>query len=268
MQPFKDLHVYQATAHPRKVYTGMRILVVLASVLVLFQLTHIFNTPVVHAYSCGDLYVNHCYGEWYWPGAMQGEKTDIKVEHINCGCNGFLNDELWVQSSSGCSPNCWVEAGIKNETGYGYTFSFWADQRPNGGGFHNHYMNAFLQGDFDHDTTFFIFEDGNKNEFEVAKAIAGVNGCTQFCSNGWVMYSTSNSMSPNYITLGAELAGSSGASSPNIHFTYNYYYTGSWHPQGKGNPGAGPIVNPPLHAYWVNNQIGGPTGGDWYTYCC
>jgi hypothetical protein len=215
MQPFKDLHVYQATVHPRK-YTWMRILVVFASALVLFQFTHIFNTPVIHAYSCGNLQINHCYAEMYWPGSMQGEKTDIKVEPITCGCNGFLNDELWVQSTSGCSPNCWVEAGIKNETGYGYTFSFWADQRPNGGGYHNHYMNAFFQGDFDHDTTFYIFENGS-NRFAVVKTVAGVNGCMYVCSASWTEYSTNNSMSPNYITLGAELAGSSGASSPNIH---------------------------------------------------
>lgn len=222
----------------------------------------------IPAYACGDSNNNHCYGEMYWPGSMQGEKTDIRVVPINCGCDIFLNYEMWVQSSSGCSPNCWVEAGIKNETGYGYTFSFWADQRP-GGGYHNHYMNGMLSGDYNHSTTFFIFKNGT-NQWQVSKALAGVNGCSGSCSISWTNYSTSNTMQADYVTLGAELAGSSGASSPDVHFTYNSYYDGAhWHTQGNGNSGAGIRQDDPPYAYWVG---GSPTaranGGDLDVYCC
>lgn len=267
---------------PRRKGFSMEIWVIglLTCILVLLQVS---QPPAVTAYaqtahrtiplySCGDLNNNHCYANMYWPGAIQGEKTDIRIEPINCGCNGFLNAELWVQSTSGCSPNCWIEAGIKNETGYGYTFSFWADQRP-GGGYHNHFMNGIIVGDIGYSITLWIFKTGT-NQWQVSKTRAGVNGCTSQCSADWTNYSTSNSMAANYITLGDELAGSSGASSPDIHFTYNYWYNGSWHSQGAGNPGAriigangGPPDDPPF-AYWVNGQVGGPTGGDLDTYCC
>jgi hypothetical protein len=250
-------------------------------ILILLQVSQLFTlttyaqtTHRATSYSCGNLSSNHCYANMYWPGGIQGEKTDILAEPINCGCDGFLNAELWVQASSGCAPNCWVEAGLKNETGYGSTFSFWADQRP-GGGYHNHYNNGITQGDIGHSITFFIYKTGT-NQWRVTKAHAGVNGCTSQCSADWTQYSTNNSMVANYITLGDELAGSSGASSPDIHFTWNFYYNNSsWYPQGAGNPGAGlvgagltPPPDDPPYAYWANGQVGGPTGGDLDTYCC
>lgn len=226
------------------------------------------------SYACGNLNSGHCYANMYWPGSMEGEKTDINVQPINCGCDGFLNDELWVQSTGGCGgdglggSNCWVEAGIKDQTGYGYTFSFWADRRP-GGGYNNHFRFALTQSDFNHSITFEIFKSGT-NQWTVEKHHAGVNGCAEGCSASFTEYSTNNSMAANYITLGAELAGTNGASSPTIHFTYNYWYDGStYHPQGSGNPGAGilPPGDPP-YAFWLNGQVGGPTGGDFYTECC
>lgn len=66
----------------------------------------------IYSYSCGNLSSGHCYAYMDWPGGMQGEKTDIKIQPItcanSCSSNGFLNYEFWVGQGS----EYWVEAGI------------------------------------------------------------------------------------------------------------------------------------------------------------
>ena len=78
-------------------------------------------------------------------------------------------------------------------------------------------------------------------------------------------------MAANAVQIGEELTGSSGASSPAIHFRYNYYLAnGLWYPQGEGALGPSGVTysNPP-QAQWIPpGQVGGSTGGDFETTCC
>ena len=89
------------------------------------------------------------------------------------------------------------------------------------------------------------------------------------CSANWTYDSTNNSMAANEVHIGEELYGTSGASSPFINFTYNYYLVnGTWYPQGAGSLGANGVEQDlPPYAYW-NGSVGGSTGGDFLTTCC
>lgn len=76
-------------------------------------------------------------------------------------------------------------------------------------------------------------------------------------------------MQADFIEIGAELAGASGASAPTADFTYNQWRDSSaynWHYQ-TGN-GLTPKVNNPPYGGWAVPPSGSSTGGDWYTYCC
>ncbi len=288
MQPFKklllphwfltSLKTQQTAVHPRKTYMWGRIPVVLASLLLLYQISLGLNPPIAHAYSCGNAGsgAGHCYAYQDWPNPINGSRTDIRVVQLVCnsGCynDGFIDNEMWLiqHNNSGCSVpgggnDCWVEAGYINLDGQGYVTFFWADARPNGG-FYFHNINAAYVGDFGNKVIFRITRVSS-NEFEVDKAN---DGCTSQCSASWTYYSTNNTMAPNAIHIGQELAGSSGgASAPNGHFTDNYWQStrdNSWNAQNNDGNGLR-CDNPPCIKYQVHPG-GNSTGGDIYTYCC
>ncbi len=84
---------------------------------------------------------SHCYGIVYLPGSsFLGADADDRVNNIGISPGtDFENNEVWVINGS-----YWEEAGISKGIGQGgcsehdsATF-FWADNRPNGGGYHCH----------------------------------------------------------------------------------------------------------------------------------
>ncbi len=54
----------------------------------------------------------------------------------------FLDEELWVGTNNGPPGSTWVEVGYTYGAVAGYSGPgpnwFWADMRPNGGGYHEH----------------------------------------------------------------------------------------------------------------------------------
>lgn len=281
MQLFEGSSIAYSFLLVRQVIKISVLTLLLVAILMLLQVGVVLNSPIAHAnYSCGTDNTPHCYGEQEWDGPMYGAKTDITIQVLTCNypcnSNGEIDDEMWVgaYNNDGCEK-CWVEAGITNDnTTGGSTQYFWADARPNGGRFHLHYVNGVFVGDIGHKVIFRVAKT-NSSTFEVDKAneLPSSGGCSAQCSASWTNFSTSNSISPNFIQIGLELAGSSGASAPRVDFTNNYYLDSNLNPHPQTAAGQVFHIPPasdgnPIKTNWVNNHPGGPTGGDFYTSCC
>jgi len=87
--------------------------------------------------------------------ASDGEFTFINTTVLHSTCNvlthTFVTHEMWYLTNPGASD--WVEVGFRDgETaGVGCVSDliFWADSRPNGGGYHEHYFsNSWTLGDW------------------------------------------------------------------------------------------------------------------------
>jgi hypothetical protein len=124
------------------------------------------------SYNCGGAV--RCYGMEKWYGRANGSSTQMYVVPLTCNpsqCStdgGFVDNDMWLadESSSQCLQAsysvCWVEAGYSTYTScpFGWPCStseyyFWADNRPNGGGCHEHVVgstNAYDYYRYDQDT--------------------------------------------------------------------------------------------------------------------
>jgi hypothetical protein len=215
-------------------------------------------------------------------GAVSGAATTVTVVHLytndlggywtSTGVYGpFVDDELWVQSTSGCSPNCWVEAGMSSvANGRGNPVYFWADQRP-GGGYHEHIFTEVPSGDYGHTATLDIRKTSSST----------FTAAIYTYTSSYYGYSTANQMSPGYVDAGSELSGSGSAyplasQAPRADFTHNEFVDGSgnYHYQDYHhyNPGSGPLYAggaPPPYLTVVSIPNGSTnSGGDFYTQCC
>jgi len=127
-----------------------------ASVLVLAASGFLIGAgPAAPAEACS--LTSHCYGvaAWYNATPDNGSGGDI---YFNCLYSGnpstnFTDEELWQGTDNSTGLNYWVELG----GGFGWPgganrYWFWADNRPNGGGYHAHYPGGSLSLD----TTYFV----------------------------------------------------------------------------------------------------------------
>lgn len=230
------------------------------------------------SYTCGDVSSNHCYAEYIWIGGVDGGETSVnQVVHMYGGPSGFINDELWLVASSGCSSGgstyCWVEVGMEGvEDNNGNTQYFWADNRPNGGGFHNHYFLSAPSGDYGHQATFQIWRTSSSNW----------TAAIYTYTSSYYGYSTSNPISISWIEAGSELGGGGtvypeASYAPVVHFTHNMWKgTGSqvWNFQDYHhyNQGSGILYGggaPPPFVTVVSTPDGSAnSGGDFETWCC
>jgi|GEM_PF-526012 len=235
------------------------------------QALSLLNPLVARAYSCGNPSSGHCYGYNYWsmPSGTKGAGTDIVVVHLNCsscwslGETGFIDNEMWFSNynNSGCSNlgnACWVEAGYETVSGaFSTTVNyFWADNRP-GHGFSAHVLAQVPSGDY-----------GNSAEFSIWQTGSGTWAVNITSPNyNYSNSSTSNSMVPNAILIGQELAGTSGASAPIAYFTNNWYYDSNWNFYYQGYEGGVTSQNPPS-AWWDTDPHNSSSGGVFQTSCC
>lgn len=225
---------------------------------------------VAASISCGDENNNHCYARQDWFGGMNGAKTTINIVQLNCSnacqSTGFIDNEMWLidEQTSSCTSNkygnCWVEAGYIND---GYNFSyFWADVRPvDNGNLNFHWLFAASVG---YTMGISIYKQGT-NQFELDLVLHNSTGYHTV-----TYYSTNNSMAPNDIKIGMELAGTGSNNSnwgaPRADFTNNYWKGSNWVAQQYGNGPGMYAYNPP----YINGIYGGSggTGGDFWTNCC
>lgn len=242
--------------------------IAIATVIAALHISGYTRIPNALAYSCSTAEnpSGHCYEVQRWPNPVTGSATNITVVHLSCVNNcvdGFIDDEMWLQefNNPNCTTgNCWVEAGYL--IGSASLEYFWADSRPNGG-FFFHPITSVPGADFGHQTTFII----NRTSTTTKWMVDIYDGA----GNSWINYSTNNSMAPNQILVGQELAGAGGASAPRADFTHNVYYSGSGSAY-QNSVGDGIItINgaPPPYAVMAARPAGNAnSGGDIYTYCC
>lgn len=229
----------------------------------------------------------HCYAERYWPGHTGGANTLINpYGALRCyGCSGFIDNEMWFSdpNSSQCTStaygSCWVEAGVSTwpandpnscHQGVDSTCMFWADNRPNGGGYHEHPLYNF-GADGTTLLPYLIYETVSNNSC-CSSSGSTWNLTTNIYKNGsWIAgpsgQSTNNSMNVNRITIGSELSDSNG-SADTFYFQYNQWEgsNGSWNYQTT--TGTNDSTNAPPHGLWSTNpcSCSGNTGGSFETY--
>jgi len=157
---------------------------------------------------------------------------------------------MWLDGNQGAY---WVEAGYAtyatdhaNNVEY-----FWADSRPNGGGYSEHVEGLVPSGDYGKYTNFQIY---------------------QLCCNSFyvVMYSpsvtyngtsTANSMSPSDVKIGQELFGLYGASAPTASFINNGYFDVNNNEHSYTTQGTYGGSSPPYKT-WVGTSL------VFQTHCC
>jgi hypothetical protein len=175
---------------------------------------------------------SHCYAE----ESSSGGTNDGAYGELDLTCNympnngNFVTNEVWDSNDSGTD---WTEVGIVSGIGdNGDYYSkewFWADSRPNGGGYHEHEIGqtATAGDEYSVETTYI-----GDNEW----AIYGGNSFTEIGT------STSNPDSSS----GATLAGSeytvanSSSGIRNVGAVYNIEWEGSngdWHDVGSAGSG-------------------------------
>jgi hypothetical protein len=103
--------------------------------------------PATPALACSI--TSHCYGiaAWYNAPPDNGSGGDLYLNCLYSGNPGtdFTDEELWQGTDNSTGLNYWVELGGT----YGWPdgasrYWFWADNRPNGGGYHAHYPGGTL----------------------------------------------------------------------------------------------------------------------------
>jgi hypothetical protein len=212
------------------------------------------------AYSCGTGTSGHCYAlaESYLGAIINGGAVSIMTTHLSAGSGSsgwFIDNEEWVMQTSGCSSSygqSWVEVGEETVQSSAQRY-FWADVRPVDCTFFKQYFANVPSGDYGYYTYFQIYR---KDSTDWTITVSSQTGY-------WSGTSTNNSMHPDDINQGMELAGQSGASAPATQYTNRYYKdtTNTWY--SIDNDYATLLDNPPnLH---VNNS---PEYYDFYTTCC
>lgn len=234
--------------------------------LLLFSATPVqaaSRAKAMPSYSCGDANSNHCYGFASWWGNIDGSYTEVFTNEMKPG-DIFVNNEMWLQQDATINgvntAQYWVEVGTKADkyTTFGHEILFWADQRPNGGGYANHFGYALSPQDFGKYVYLQIIRDSpNSCTWDVSATGLPVDYLTG--------QSTSNCYSPNRQNIGMELAGSYGATAPRNGFVNNRWYSysnGGWHSQA--NTPSHYDQTGPISSGWIKYPPGN-NGGQWST---
>ncbi|MEO8970834.1 MAG: hypothetical protein ABI406_04440 [Ktedonobacteraceae bacterium] len=195
----------------------------------------------------------HCYGLQFWGGA-NGADTRITLHQTNGG-QGFVDNEMWLVTSS---FNYWVEAGIKSS--YAFRFSdasvfFWADSRPNGGGYAEHYSTYLTGSDYSQANALTRITRSGTSSWNVL-----VNDNVTLLTGT----SINNNITIGYIEIGMEVYGNGGANALTNHFTNNRWLNGS-NFQYQNNDGDFTEIFLPVSAGWTTDPPHSSTGGDWHT---
>lgn len=220
----------------------------------------------------------HCYATRDWVGYTGGASVLIDpYGALSCfGCGGFVDDEMWFTGDNNFSQ---VEVGISTWTasnpnscdqGFDSTCAFWADDRTNGGGHHEHPL--FFFGPDGEDLTPYLF-------------YASIVNNTSLLSNGytWVIetslyangafignedgVSTNNIMNGHDIRIGSELS-DSGGSAGAFYFQDNQWMDGGGNWVYQTTAGSNSSTGAPPNGYWSTSpcNCSGNTGGAFITY--
>jgi len=219
---------------------------------------------------------DYCDGYVNWPGSVTGDSTEVEVTFVTCGtCSGHVSNETWITDNN-CG--CWVEGGYstygpnngdnkwscsKNNAVNCY---FWADMRPNGGGYNEHAIENIPSGDYGGYETVEIYFNGTQRDYCNQHWEYNLDwriDITSASGKPFDQDSTCNSMSPASIQTGEELE-NSGAASPSTLFIDNRWQNlprHNWTYQGVN--GTNNLSDDPPYAYWDLPPSESSTGGVW-----
>jgi hypothetical protein len=227
------------------------------------------------AYSCGGATSGHCAGLAQWYGYTNGMASTITVTAISSGGDRIQN-AAWLEDAhtTTCQQNgygaCWIEAGyVVGGTTQGYYSSpvyFWADLRP-GSIYFDHLLQTVPQGDYGQTLDVLIELQSTPGTWYVGMSSPGFN--SDYSPSP--QFSMNNSMVPDWIHVGQELAGTqNNAGSPATDWTYNQWMDnlGSYHFQTTDGWGGTPRSDNPPYASWAIPPSQSSTGGDLVAYCC
>lgn len=227
------------------------------------------SSQTAWAYSCSV-----CYGTINWTGNVDGAFASIVTLPSLSAGDGKANIELWlnapVPGGQTCPINgtqyagCWVELGAKAggpQCKTNVPCYFWNDLRPCNACYNNyytHYISDIPGSDYNNQTDLRI-ERSSGSSFAMSLQSRNLQ---------WSDSSTGNSMYPNDIEIGAEVAGTSGA-----HIGSTSFRNNSWKPVGANyynfqTANGNPTVNSPVSAYWSTTpSTPNSTGGTWSLSC-
>jgi hypothetical protein len=165
----RNIATYEARANQRRATRAS------AAILALGLFAPLIVGPATPAFAsgCVPTTTNHCYGVYEWDmgvyptygGAANLLATSLFTQFPdNCD---FATNELWV------TPDLWtdwVEEGqVYADDCYSDVAWFWADQRPNGGGYHEHWVSqSYLSTSYDAkiwyagSSRYYLYRDGTQ----------------------------------------------------------------------------------------------------------
>ncbi len=164
------------------------------------------------SYSCLS---PHCYGNYYWNGSIAGVTTWIQVTQLTqpTGSSAyFIDHEEWMNGCSYGYACPWTEMGYSLGVNQGTTEAYFY------GGYSGSQYYEYL-----------IANTGGYGNNESQQMKYNSSGYTQFSMCGTsVCYSSQYlyySFSPSSYTLGSELYGNAGGSSPVTTYQYEGFYS-------------------------------------------
>jgi hypothetical protein len=201
------------------------------------------------AYAATCTTSSHCYGEVYYYSSSQlwGINQGLNVSclgPVSSPSSNFVTQEMWLLTANSSSAY-WVEEGMAYGNPQGSKrYFFWADSRPNGGGYHEHDLtiSANLKQTYD--------------------------DYIQWNGSGWVVKrdgstlgtSTRNPGQSHYAEAGEELTVNSGPAAGKSTYLYRQMsYNGSW----TGGWGGSITVDNPPYGGWMSK----PYSADFYSNC-
>lgn len=159
--------------------------------------------------------------------------------------SNFVTEEQWLLTDNSSSAY-WVELGMAYGAPQGSTrYFFWADSRPNGGGYHEHDLSISTTFNYTYDD--YITWVGN-NSWQVRR-----DGST-------LGTSTANPGPAHYAEAGEELTANSGSAAAISEFLYKQTSSGGvW----TNNWGGSIIADDPPYGGWLSQNY----SADFYSNC-
>lgn len=155
-----------------------------------------------------------------------------------------------------------MEAGIGAEPYYSTRYYYFEDKDTTNG--YNHNFLAYVpSSELGYKLDVFIWKNTSSWSIELTSSRSG--------GYHWAGYSTPNYMSGSKIYTGTQYYGTTGTSSPLVHYINNYYKTsdGVWRSQFRPDPAPGDYDSPTqsgvITCSWATKPSADPSGngGDW-----
>lgn len=209
------------------------------------------------AYACGAV----CKGIHRWDGGMDGAHAKISQVAMvsNDPGSGWVKAAVRV-CSSGCAEQ--AEAGIQADTTYSRTSRYYYfSDITNANGFNSTLLAYVPTGELGYLMNVWLWNNSNSWSIDLTSTKTG--------GYHWAGYSTPNYMIGSRIYIGTSLYGTSGTTTPLIHYVDNAYKSsGNWIYQFRPNPSPGDYDSPSqpgiITCSWQTKpSVLNSAGGDW-----